>query len=144
MAELRNNPPKSDVYLVGSDQVWNEDITGDRSAAYLLDFGGENVKRISYASSIGVSEWNFSQSYTEMASKQLKKFVSLSCREITGANILSQKFNLNITQVLDPTLLHQDYKEITGSIQESKNLVFILCRQVILLLSLFARNWQQN
>lgn len=124
VAELRNNPPKADVYLVGSDQVWNEDITGERSAAYLLDFGGENVKRISYASSIGVSEWNFSQSYTEIASQQLKKFVALSCREITGANILSQKFNLNITQVLDPTLLHQDYKEITGSIQESKNLVF--------------------
>ena len=124
VAELRNNPPKSDVYLVGSDQVWNEDITGDRSAAYLLDFGGENVKRISYASSIGVSEWNFSQSYPEMASKQFKKFVALSCREITGANVLSQKFNLNVKQVLDPTLLHQDYKEITGFIQETKNLVF--------------------
>lgn len=124
VAELRNNPPKADVYLVGSDQVWNEDITGERSAAYLLDFGDENVKRISYASSIGVSEWNFSQSYTEKVSEQFKKFVALSCREITGANVLSQKFNINFKQVLDPTLLHRNYEEITGPIMETKNLVF--------------------
>ena len=92
--------------------------------SFLLYFLGENVMRILFASSIGVSEWNFSQSYTEMASKQFKKFVALSCREITGANVLSQKFKLNVKQVLDPTLLHQDYKEITGFIQETKNLVF--------------------
>lgn len=124
VAELRNNPPKADVYLVGSDQVWNEDITGERSAAYLLDFGSDNVKRISYASSIGVSEWKFSQSYTEKVSEQFKKFDALSCREITGANVLSQKFNINVKQVLDPTLLHRNYEEITGPILETKNLVF--------------------
>lgn len=122
--ELRNNPPKADIYMVGSDQVWNKDITGDRCAAYLLDFGDEQVKRVSYASSIGVSDWSFSESYTHLVAKQLNKFAALSCREITGANVLSQQFGLEVKQVLDPTLLHLDYKEITGNIQDANTLVF--------------------
>lgn len=124
LEELKANPPLADVYMVGSDQVWNEDITGQRSAAFLLDFGSEATRRVSYASSIGVSQWCFSPSFTNKVSHQLGKFEALSCREITGAKVLSQEFGLQVKQVLDPTLLHKDYREITGPIQEVETLVF--------------------
>lgn len=45
-----------DVYVVGSDQVWNPLITGSESA-YFLDFVKDKSKRRSYAASFGVSVW---------------------------------------------------------------------------------------
>lgn len=55
--ELRQDPPKADCYIVGSDQVWNPNISKELMWAYFLDFGSKHVKRISYASSFGISEW---------------------------------------------------------------------------------------
>lgn len=124
LEELENNPPQADVYLVGSDQVWNEDITKSKSKAYFLDFGLDSVRRISYASSIGVSEWTFSEKFTLLARKQLNKFYSISCREITGSQVLAKKFGIQVKTVLDPTLLHTDYHEITGNIESNNSLVF--------------------
>ena len=54
--ELVNDPPEADAYIVGSDQVWNFynaklDICRDNIHAYFLDFGKENIRRISYAAS---------------------------------------------------------------------------------------------
>ena len=34
MDDLCNNPPKSDYYIVGSDQVWNHAIQRDKASAY--------------------------------------------------------------------------------------------------------------
>ena len=37
--ELRNNPPKADMYLAGSDQIWNPTFRNGTDPAYYLDFG---------------------------------------------------------------------------------------------------------
>lgn len=124
LSQLRECPPQADVYMVGSDQVWNEDIVGRRIAAYLLDFGSESVKRISYASSIGISTWSFSNQFSDFMAHQLHKFSAISCREKTGANLLEKHLGLNVQNVLDPTLLHQEYKEITGNIEETNTLAY--------------------
>lgn len=71
--QLQNDPPHSDVYMVGSDQVWNPDLTGGFAKLFFLDFGGENVKRISYASSFGTLEWK-AKHLTEDVSKLIERF----------------------------------------------------------------------
>ena len=124
LKELQDNPPYADMYLVGSDQVWNEEITKEKAAAFFLDFGKENVIRASYASSIGTNVWNGSCELTEIASKQLKKFKSISCREKSGTEILKMIFGLKSIKVLDPTLLHTDYSELTGTIIQQNKLVY--------------------
>ena len=43
---------KYDRIIVGSDQVWNADITGD-DRSFLLDFLNDDHKKYSYAASIG-------------------------------------------------------------------------------------------
>ena len=43
--ELRKDPPRSDVYLVGSDQTWNPTISKEFALAYFLDFGKDTQKR---------------------------------------------------------------------------------------------------
>ena len=47
------NPPVSDIYITGSDQVWNIGIVTELSDIYTLNFGNKNVRRISYAASVG-------------------------------------------------------------------------------------------
>ena len=48
--QLRSAPPEYDVYVAGSDQIWNPFIFADKQfdPAFLLDFGGEG-RRIAYA-----------------------------------------------------------------------------------------------
>lgn len=124
LEELKNNPPKSDCYLVGSDQVWNEDITKRKADAYFLNFGDENVLRVSYSSSIGVDYWNGSEELTKIVKRQFDKFKAISCREKTGCKVLRDTFGKEITNVLDPTLLHDSYPELTGKTKQRRTLVF--------------------
>lgn len=50
VGQLRAHPPKCDLYLSGSDQLWNSKLTdGVYDPAYFLDFGNKNVRRATYA-----------------------------------------------------------------------------------------------
>lgn len=122
IGELRRNPPQADLYLVGSDQVWNPDITGVSAPAFFLDFGSEKQRRASYASSFGFAQWGQPSNITYSANKALHRFERLSCREITGVNILKETFNLEGVRVLDPTLLLDDYSIVIGA-PEEKNII---------------------
>lgn len=42
--KLQKRPPVADVYLVGSDQVWNPELTKEFSLLYFLNFGDNNIK----------------------------------------------------------------------------------------------------
>lgn len=47
---LQADPPECDLYIAGSDQLWNSKLTEGRfDPAYFLDFGKENAKRATYA-----------------------------------------------------------------------------------------------
>lgn len=107
--ELKANPPEADLYLVGSDQVWNYKITAEKAEAFFLAFGTDKVKRASYASSFGMGEWNASEQLTSVARQMLNKFSAVSCREASGVRILKEKFNIEAIEVLDPTLLYDEY-----------------------------------
>lgn len=122
--ELKASPPKADVYLVGSDQVWNPEITEAFSSLYFLNFGRREVKRISYASSFGKTTWDEDTNLTLQIKALLNGFSSLSCREKTGCGILRNEFGKGSVCVLDPTLLHKGYPELTGSVKERNTLVY--------------------
>lgn len=122
--DLRNNPPISDVYLVGSDQTWNPTISKEYALAYFLDFGKESQKRISYASSFGTSVWTD----TEIAKKDyvkylLSRFSSLLVREDKAVEICKNEFGLEAKQVVDPVLLFPSYLELTGQITTKHDIV---------------------
>ncbi len=123
LSELQSNPPKADVYIVGSDQVWNPDITKQLSLAYFLDFGPDKIKRIAYASSFGVEKWNYENIY-DRVKFLLNRFSYVSCREYSGVRLLQDTFSLQAKHVLDPTLLFEDYYEITGRIEVQDILVY--------------------
>ncbi len=100
-----------DVFITGSDQVWNEMLTG-RDSSYLLDFCGDKT-RVSYAASFGVS------SIPETSKKKYKDSLSkmdfLSVREEQGAKIIKELIDKDATVLVDPTLLmSRDFWEQTS------------------------------
>ena len=117
--ELRNEKFDYDCIIVGSDQVWNPSISGHLCMAFFLDFD-ENVKKISYASSFGIESWPKKyESITAAIKKSFSKFDSVSVREKTGKKILKEVFGVDAKLVVDPTLLHENYREVVGEVKEN-------------------------
>lgn len=122
--DLRQNPPQSDIYIVGSDQVWNHVIARDKALAYFLDFGPDGVRRFSYASSFGLSQWEAGPyAPTEKVKECLDRFYSISVREQEGQTILKETFRKEATLVLDPTFLNESYPEISGKVVQHDEIV---------------------
>lgn len=121
--EIQANPPQADVYIVGSDQVWNPKLTKEFSTLYFLNFGNNNVKRISYASSFGTDKWNF-PNLKEDVKILLNRFSHVTCREDSGVKILEEEFGVTAEHVLDPTLLLDNYSDLTGQTTERETLVY--------------------
>ena len=122
-SDLMENPPVADIYMVGSDQVWNPDITKNRAKIYFLNFVSRDIKHISYASSFGVAEWKHANLYDDVKSL-LKNFDYVTCREESGVELLKNQFGIDAINVVDPTLLFASYPEFVKSPKEKNNLVF--------------------
>lgn len=122
-SDLMENPPIADIYMVGSDQVWNPDITQTRAKNYFLNFGSREIKRVSYASSFGVSEWMHADLYEDVKSL-LMNFDHVTCREDLGVKLLRNQFGVDAINVVDPTLLFVSYPEFVELPKEKNNLVF--------------------
>lgn len=90
-----------DAVLVGSDQVWNPHVSA--SQFYTLRFVDNSVKRLSYATSMGVSSWPF---YLRgEARSYLSRIDEISVREKTAADIIEGLIGRRPTVVCDPTCL---------------------------------------
>lgn len=112
--ELRANPPEADLYIVGSDQVWNNcggTLTEDSVRAYFLDFGSLGTKRVSYAASWGRTSVDHGE--VRRLSPLLKRFQAISVRERSGVKIC-ECCGVTASWVCDPTLLlnRENYLEI--------------------------------
>ncbi|MGN0450343.1 MAG: polysaccharide pyruvyl transferase family protein [Ruminococcus sp.] len=100
--DLIDDCPEADVYMTGSDQVWNT-ITCDKiDPVYFMSFLKDGQKRFSYAASFGGSE--VKDKDKPVISNLLKKYDSVSIRENSGVRI-AEELGINASQVLDPTLL---------------------------------------
>lgn len=101
--QLKQDPPKADIYIAGSDQIWNPIGGTGLDPAFYLNFGETGIHRISYAASFGVSILNEHQK--DIIKNYLSSMDNISVRESTGLNIL-KSLNINRgVQVLDPVFL---------------------------------------
>ncbi len=93
---------KYDIFLSGSDQVWNPQLTlGDTS--YLLDFVSDDRKKRSYGSSFGVRV--LPEEYLENYRDLLSAYARITVRERAGAELVENLLGRPAELVLDPTLL---------------------------------------
>lgn len=123
--ELYKNPPHYDLYITGSDQVWNPTQPYPLEPYFLTFAKG---KKISYASSIGVTD--LTNKEKRCFKKWLEQYDSVSVREKTAKTLLESFVNKEISVVSDPTfLLDIDYWKsiaVTPSIAKPYILVFTL------------------
>lgn len=112
--------PDADMTVVGSDQVWNRDITGEFGMTYFLYFVPETQKKIALCSSFGKSEWKEDSLYTNSVKQCLAKFDAISVREDSGRLILENTFGLKSTCLIDPTLACGRFRQMTKKINLEK------------------------
>lgn len=93
----------ADVYMTGSDQVWNSTYNQGIDRVFFLDFLPKDAKRVAYAASFGkieLEEWE-----KDETEQLLKRYTAISVRESSALNILESINIHNGVHVLDPTLL---------------------------------------
>lgn len=120
-----------DAYVVGSDQVWRP-CYSPNLMTYFLDFAKNNdkVKKIAYAASFGVDNWEFTKKKTKEAARLAPLFDLITVRESSGVDLVEKYFNCKATHVLDPTMLLQkeDYLKLieksTCPLQDSDGELF--------------------
>lgn len=102
LEELQQNPPEADIYIAGSDQIWNVNPIQWRNTAFFLNFGNSDVKKISYAASIARKD--YPKEWLSILASELKRFNGVSVRELESVDICRQ-CGINASLVLDPTLI---------------------------------------
>lgn len=125
---IYKDAPQYDVYVSGSDQLWNP-MHSFSIEPFFLTFAPEGCKKISYATSIGVTK------LTEREKTDFKRWLAsyeaISVREDEGKQLLGSFIkDKNIEVVADPTFLLdiKDWKKlaITPSMKENYILLFSL------------------
>lgn len=117
--ELSCSPPEADLYIVGSDQIWNVFYETGRDPSFYLEFATCG-RKASYAASFSYLDIDPVQGNRIVHS--LKKFDAISVREYHGLSILKKLGINNGKWVLDPVFLldnmewekrmyRQDFKE---------------------------------
>lgn len=121
--DLHYNPPKADYYIVGSDQVWNDEITKDFKYNYFFDFITQEAKLISYAASFGRTDVTFDDQEKNTLKYLLTRFHAISVRENSAISILKNNFGIDSKLVLDPTLLLYDFSSLIRKVKNNNDLV---------------------
>lgn len=98
---LISDTAKFDIIITGSDQLWSPG--GLKSHFYTLEFCSDKTRRVSWASSFGVSE--IPQEQIAGTKKFLSEMDYISCREESGVNIVQSLTSKKAFHVCDPVLM---------------------------------------
>ncbi len=95
---------KCEALVVGSDQVWRKYFA--YASTSFLDFAKEmKIKRVAYATSFAVDNWEYTEAETKRYRYLAQKFDAISVREASGIKLCKDYLNVDAKLVLDPTLL---------------------------------------
>lgn len=101
------------IYLVGSDQIWNPDITCGLRKAYFGAFQNKKKEKvIAYAASLGGAD--LSSEYNEEFAELVRHIDLVSLREREAVPYVEQFYEKPIEVVLDPVFLleRNNWKQI--------------------------------
>lgn len=116
-----------DVFICGSDQIWNTACTRRVIPPYFLSFVSDDKLKIAYAPSVA----QIHDEVSDEEKKQLKKLVDridyISVREESTVPYIKQFTDKQVETVLDPTLLldKEDYCDLISDELNSKNKKYI-------------------
>ena len=95
---------KTDLLIVGSDQIWNPNITCGLQPAYFGAFQNDKIKKvIAYGTSFGTD--SLPAEYEDEFSRLLTSVCDISMREKNAAEYVRNRFQREAVDVVDPVLL---------------------------------------
>lgn len=130
-----------DCVICGSDQIWNNNITGDSSAYYA---GGCKTRRISYAASLGTLQ--LTEVQKDNIKANLPYFSEISVREPSSAAKIAELIQKEVRVVLDPVFLlkKDEWRKIAKSVNVESNYVLLYFLQENEELLNFAKAYAQE
>ncbi|MEZ4749490.1 MAG: polysaccharide pyruvyl transferase family protein [Bdellovibrionota bacterium] len=108
---------KYDLYIAGSDQIWNPDGANGYDPSLFLDFVRSPARRVAYAASASGAKALHPGSYPLLA-----RFDRISVRDRHTQDLVAPHFSGDVSICLDPTLLF-DWSSIAGDLKEAHILV---------------------
>ncbi len=125
-ASIRDTNGKYDLFVTGSDQVFNLKLTKN-DTTYFLDFV-EKGRKASYAASLGAYQAESKELYLN----NLKSFQALSVREKSSVDLFEREFGFSADVMPDPVFLHsgEEWKKLLD-IKEKKEKKYILIYALI-------------
>lgn len=137
ISELEELENYFDIFIAGSDQIWNV-LCDDASDAYFLNFINSK-KKIAYAPSFGVTDINYRVDNAQKYKKYISNFNCLSVRENNGAKWIKELTNRDAKVVLDPVMLihKSDYEELIKHSEYKEKDIFFIMRFLIRIKSIF-------
>lgn len=97
-----NSCPKADIYITGSDQVWNSKHNQGFNRRYFWAGLPSECLKISYASSFGVE--NLSREEYQIVKEYLSGYKDISVREHSAKTII-ESMGFKAEHLLDPTFM---------------------------------------
>lgn len=115
--------------VVGSDQIWRTLYYPKIENAFLKFAEHWNIKRIAYAASFGVENWEYNDAQTEECRRLLCKFQAVSVRESSGVKLCEKYLHRKAELVLDPTMLltTEDYISLFKQANTPRSKGNLLC-----------------
>lgn len=101
--ELKEHIPEADVFICGSDQIWNSFFQNGKDPAFYLNFVPDNKIKISYAASFAIDQ--LEDTVKPLVHENVARMQAVSVRETSGIKILKNLGIENAVQVLDPVFL---------------------------------------
>lgn len=99
--DLKKHPPIADLYMTGGDQMFN--CHSGVSVQGFLNFGDENIKRYSYATSMGIQEPP--KQYLEQFIECINRYEMVSLREESAKQFIAEHCNVKAQVNIDPVFL---------------------------------------
>lgn len=123
--ELQNAAKNYSAVLVGSDQLWVP--KGYSTGFFNLLFVPENVPKLAYATSFGVSE--IPKNKRKAAKYFLNRMDYISVRELRASEMIKELTGREVPTVVDPTILFtgEEWKEIITEKKVVENEKYIFC-----------------
>jgi len=121
--DLKQDCPEADMYIAGSDQIWNTIFQNGKDPAFYLDFVPEGKRRISYAASFATEK--IIEDYEDFVKGMVNKIDCISVREQTGVELLKELGVNRAVQVCDPVFLldKEKWENIASTIYTEKYLL---------------------
>jgi len=100
---LKESLPIADIYICGSDQIWNCLFENGKDPAFYLDFVPDDKRKISYAASFAIKQ--IPKQSINFVKKKINNIDCISVRENSGIEILESLGIHRGIQVVDPVFL---------------------------------------